>query len=212
MLCLWALLLPSHALAFGKYLTDGRTRWELVRTLGSGSFGEVWEVAQADYESNRYAVKLFKDLEYGERALSHYTRIYEFFQENGSAPNLLNVSKPEIMDLKNFYGRRLSKTPVIMFDMVDGSLQAFRADFQLNMDDYPREVATKLRRMASLKNDIINAISFLYLHGVSHYDINPRNILIDGNRFLLGDYDSMAPLSSKPMNVPGVFLCAHRVG
>ena len=135
-------------------------RYGLLRPLGTGSFGAVYEAV--DTELGRHvAIKLPRnslDLRQEERA--------RFLRE---ARNLARISHPAIvpvLDAGSYEG-----TFYIVFSLVDGPTLA----------DWLSRGPIPPRTAARIIATIADALDCAHRQGIVHRDVKPTNILFDGN-------------------------------
>ena len=142
-----------------------KERYELVRFLGNGSFGEVW-LAHDQLSGREVALKIYLTLD--------PAGIEEFQREYANTIDLssLYLLTPEYFDV---YGRR----PFLVMKYCENGSSS--------------KIAGSIRedQLWLFIQDVANGLAVLHNQSepIVHQDIKPDNILIDGNgRFLISDF------------------------
>lgn len=188
-LVLAALFPIAGAIEVGDTVTLGAEGEEFVveRQLGGGYFGVAWLIRNRA-RRDALAMKVYKDHDQSQVAFAHYNRLFKVYWRTGYSPNLLHIQEPKIVHIRGPRGD--TSIPVILSEVVDGSLADQRSLYSLTR----WVTGERVQRLFNLMHDIAGGVSVLYELGVSHYDITPRNIFLQGSRHKLGDLDSVAPV------------------
>jgi eukaryotic-like serine/threonine-protein kinase len=134
--------------------------WEIVRPLGSGGMGEVFEVRRADSQyEGRAAVKLLK------RGMDSAAVLQRFAQERQA---LARLSHPHIARLLDA-GASADGLPYVVMEFVDGR----------PIDQAVRGVALEVRLQLFLQ--LANAVAYAHRHLLVHRDLKPGNVLVDAD-------------------------------
>ena len=142
-----------------------KQRYELVKFLGSGSFGEVW-FAHDQMTGRDVALKIYLSLD--PAGIEEFQREYT---------NTIDLSSPFLLTPEYFdvYGRR----PFLVMKYCENGSSSKLAG-QMSEDklwDFIYDVASGLETLHSQSDPIV------------HQDIKPDNILVDSNgRFLITDF------------------------
>ena len=136
------------------------TDFELVRPLGSGGMGEVYEAIQKSLRK-RVALKLIK-----REALDSPGRVRRFFAE---ARAVARLRHPHIVGVHGI-GRMSDSLYFLVMDLVeDGTTVASEI----------REGTVSFDRAAGLVATVAEAIEHAHSRGVIHRDLKPSNVLLD---------------------------------
>ena len=133
--------------------------WEIVRPVGSGGMGEVFEAHSADgqYEG-RAAVKLLK------RGMDSAAVLQRFAQERQA---LARLSHPHIARLLDA-GASADGLPYFVLEYVDGQ----------SIDVVGRGLALPAR--LRLFQQLADAVAHAHRNLLVHRDLKPGNVLVDG--------------------------------
>ncbi len=126
----------------------------LVRTLGSGSFGDVWLAEDARLD-RLVALKIPGGNRPGAAAL---------FYEAKTAASLRHTHIVAVYEVGEDNGQ-----PYIATEFIDG----------VTLRDYLSTGRPPLQRVIELLIPISEALQFAHAHGVVHRDVKPANILVD---------------------------------
>ena len=136
--------------------------WKLLNLLGGGPEGEVW--AAVDQKGSIAAVKLFR-------------------------PEQQEAAEQEFLTGKSLHHPNLLQP--LSFSAGDGvPWMAMPFCKDRSADNVAGFFSEKMAW--KLLQDISGALSFLHAEGLCHGDVNPSNILWDGQHFLLADFGSCA--------------------
>uniref|UniRef100_A0A8C5GDX7 dual-specificity kinase n=1 Tax=Gouania willdenowi TaxID=441366 RepID=A0A8C5GDX7_GOUWI len=159
---------PSGHLIYkvGDVLGD---RYEIVDTLGEGTFGKVVQCIDNGRGGAQIALKIIKNLEkYSEAAKLEITVLEKISEKDPQ--NKHNCV--QMLDWFNFYGH-----VCISFELL--SLSTF--DFMKSNNFLPYPIK-QIRHMAQ---QICNAVRFLHDNKLTHTDLKPENILFVNSDFSL---------------------------
>jgi tetratricopeptide (TPR) repeat protein len=133
--------------------------FEVLRTIGAGGMGVVFEVASRK-TGVHYAAK--KVLRAGDRgARDRFRREAELLARCDRHPGIVKV---------HTYGEAPDGSPCMILDLVRGE------GLEKVLE---REVRLPPRRAAEVARDVARALAFVHSQGVVHRDVKPSNILID---------------------------------
>ena len=154
-------------------LMDGmlfNDRYELVRQLGRGAFGEVWKATDRDSETE-VAIKLLP------RELSHSPAEFEKVKENYQLVHTL--AHPNIATYKDLvkYVRPNSKDSDFGYFLVMEYVEGSTLDLYVN-DNFARRQCP-LDKAIMIGKQIADALDFAHKKSIVHRDIKPENIMID---------------------------------
>lgn len=168
--------------------------WEIVRRLGSGSFGTVYEIRREMYGvSEKAALKVIpvpKNMDtlydlYGstldsagienwcQKKISTITQEYAVMLELKDAPNIVRCDDMEVVRKEGEEGYNI----FIRMELLE-PLHKITRSKELSEQD-----------VIKLAGDICNAISVCEARGIIHRDIKPENILVNSKGdYKLGDF------------------------
>ncbi|TMS11422.1 Dual specificity protein kinase CLK2 [Larimichthys crocea] len=142
-------------------------RYEIVDTLGEGTFGKVVQCLDHSRGGSRIALKIIKNLEKYREAAKLEINILERIRQSDPDNKYHCV---QMLDWFNYYGH-----VCISFELL--SLSTFDFLKENNFLPYP---INQIRHMAL---QICHAVSFLHDNKLTHTDLKPENIL-----FVNSDY------------------------
>jgi serine/threonine protein kinase len=134
--------------------------FELVRPLGSGGMGEVFEAVQKSLRK-RVALKLIRP-----EALDSPSRVRRFFTE---ARALARLRHPHIVGVHGI-GRMADGRYFLVMDLVEGGT---------TLAALLRQEPVSFDRAAGLVATVAEAIEHAHSRGVIHRDLKPSNVLLD---------------------------------
>lgn len=147
---------------------DGR--WKLVRRIGTGGNGEVWQCRDVN-DGQEYAIKFLK------RAYQEpYSRFYDeerFMEDFGDVPGIMPIIAKYIPPVENRYA---DKTKPFYYVMPLAKA--------IHHDIYAEPVENKIRIIRALLEMLVN----LHEQGIAHRDIKPANILLYNGQYVLSDF------------------------
>ncbi len=151
-----AQLADEGAARVGQRLGD----WEIVRPIGAGGMGEVFEARRADGQfDGRAAVKLLK------RGMDSAAVLQRFAQERQA---LARLSHPHIARLLDA-GASEDGLPYFVLEYIDG----------LPIDAAVRGLALEARLQLFLQ--LADAVAHAHRNLLVHRDLKPGNVLVDGD-------------------------------
>jgi serine/threonine protein kinase len=142
--------------------------WKLIREIGRGGMGVVWEAARVDDEyQQRAAIKLLP------AGLLSSSGIARFREERQI---LARLSHPGIARLLDG-GTAADGSPYLVMEYIEGE----------RLDEWSRQQAPSLRDKLTLFLSVCTAVDYAHRHLVIHRDLKPANILVtpDGTAKLL---------------------------
>lgn len=144
-------------------------RYELVNTLGEGTFGKVVQCFDHSRGGGRVALKIIKNQEKYREAAKLEIYVLEKISERD--PHLKH-NCVQMLDWFNYYGH-----VCISFELL--SLSTF--DFLKSNNFLPYPI-NQIRHMA---RQICHAVSFLHDNKLTHTDLKPENILFVNSNYSL---------------------------
>jgi len=134
--------------------------WEIVRPVGSGGMGEVFEARRADgqYEG-RAAVKLLR------RGMDSAAVLQRFAQERQALARLAHPHIARLLDA----GASPDGLPYFVMEFVDGK----------TIDEAARHLALPERLALFLQ--LADAVAHAHRNLLVHRDLKPGNVLVDGD-------------------------------
>ena len=200
-------------------------RWKVVRKLGEGSFGGVYEIKRTlpDGTVERAALKKLivprdpKEIE-------------ELYAQNYDSASITAHYKEQMQDLVQEYSfmQKLGENPNVVHCQ---DLRTIQHNDGIGWDIFIRmELLTPLKQylgqdysfrekqVIQLGMDMCNVLQACHDHNIIHRDIKPENILVsDDGRFKLGDFGiakvsepSLAPTATWPRKLPTGSIMACR--
>lgn len=132
--------------------------FELVESIGSGGFGEVFRAVQREPFEREVAVKVLVGIERGASALSRFERERQV---------LVRLRHPGIVRLLEA-GITACGLPWFAMDLVTGR----------TIDRWADESAPDLPTRLRVLRDLADAVAAAHRQGVLHRDLKPANVLI----------------------------------
>ncbi|MFK5970991.1 MAG: serine/threonine-protein kinase [Candidatus Marithrix sp.] len=133
----------------------GLTGWRLGELLGTGGFGEVWEVR---HRRLRYAIKFFLD-KVSERILTNEAEM--LFDVHEKLPRHANIVHLSQLNLDN--------PPYwLLFEFVEGG----------TLESLLRATPLSWQESLSLFRQIVAGVAAVHKIGIVHRDLKPANILL----------------------------------
>ena len=166
-------------------------RYRLISTLGSGGVGRVWQ-AQDELLGRLVAVKEFSPpLELGEA--ERETLLQRTLHEAKTAARLSHPNVVTIYDAVEDGGR-----PWIVMEMIPA-----RSLRDLVRDHGPLEP----HQAASIGVQVLAALRAAHALGITHRDVKPANVLIDGTgRAVLADFGIARTADSPTLTKTGMLI------
>ncbi len=139
-------------------------KYRLVRELGRGGMGVVYEAEDVDLK-RRCALKTLLESEFADsrdRALEEerFIREARLSANLPKHPGIVGVYEAGVVD-----GRR-----ILAMELVEGA----------QLQDWYRKTSPPLRLQVQVLRDVAEAVAHAHRHGVIHRDLKPSNILVDG--------------------------------
>lgn len=175
---LWAAL-PKAALEAGAPLPERVGRYRVLRLLGEGGMGLVYE-AEQDSPRRRVALKLLRPGLASPQALRRFeleAQLLGRLQHPGIA-QIYEAGAAEV----DFGGVRVQQ-PFLAMEFVDGQPLTAYAD-QARLDR---------RQRIGLLADICDAVHHAHQRGIIHRDLKPGNILVVEERGTVSEVHAAAP-------------------
>jgi len=146
-------------------------RLQLVRRIGRGNFGEVWEATTA--EGVPCALKISLDpLDWGNPGIERELENLELIK------NL--AGHPHVVSLQNFW--QIHGYLVTRWELAEDSLEGILRQYrQQGKEGIPLEL------LLQFVADAAQGIDFLNSRGIVHRDIKPSNLLVFFGRVKVGD-------------------------
>lgn len=147
---------------------DGR--WKLVRRMGSGGNGEVWQCRDIN-DGKEYAIKFLKYA-----TLGPYSRFVDevgFMERFGKIPGVLPIISKYIPPVKDRFSDK--KKP---FYYVMPLAKAIEKEI------YRESLENKIEIIRGLLVMLVN----LHSQDIAHRDIKPANILLYNGQYVLSDF------------------------
>ena len=165
---------------------SGTERYRLVRALGSGGMGTVYEVEDRDRGGARMALKLLSasDPENMLRFKREFRSIADIHH-----PNLVKLHELHIDPHRAFYTMELVEGAMEIVDFLASDVRhalatspdadTVRVALQVHhFDGIPRS-ACSIPTLLGLLAQILDALEVLHARGIIHRDLKPANILVD---------------------------------
>jgi serine/threonine protein kinase len=159
-------------------------RYRLVKSLGKGSFGEVFEAEDIQFEPpRRVAVKILHDQYVSEANVREDLR--------REASTLARFSHPNILRVIDF-GISAEMGYIVTDLAIGGSLAN-----KLRPDPGGAAIQMPLTEVAAFLEQLADALDEAHSAGLLHRDIKPQNVLLDGRgRPLLADFGLATAVSA----------------
>ena len=160
--------------------------YQVVRLLGQGGMGVVYEVVHSRQPGKRLALKLILADEPPPDVLTRFQREAELLAKV-SHPNIVGV-----LDFASDAGR-----PYMVFDYVAGE------DLRSLCSASPMDP----QQVARIGRDLAAALDLLHRRGIIHRDLKPENVILrpDGSPVLL-DFGLARELDAERLTVTGTIL------
>ncbi|CAL1532909.1 unnamed protein product [Lymnaea stagnalis] len=159
-----------------------QARYEIVNTLGEGTFGKVVECKDIHKGGDRLALKIIKNVEKYREAAKLEINVLEKLRERDPQGKYLCV---QMLDWFDFHGHMC-----IGFDMLGLSVFDF-----LKENNY---VPYTLEQVRHISYQLCYAVNFLHENQLTHTDLKPENIL-----FVNSDFDTYFNPKKSPFEFAG---------
>ena len=148
-------------------LTPGQRieKYRLVRKIGAGGMGEVWEVLREDI-SQRGALKVMT----ATNLQNHPSLLQRFINEARAANQIKHPGIPQVFD----FGSLEDQTPFLVMEFMDGE----------SLDGRIQSAARRPRHCLDLDeslwigDDVASALIAAHAKGIVHRDLKPSNIML----------------------------------
>lgn len=158
-------------LGFFNHYTNKYDAYNVLRQIGSGAYGNVFEV-QSTKSKKIYAMKRV-NLRLGLLAENSETELFLCEMITLQTLKHPGIIKLNAMYITDMYG-------ILIFDYVPHTLAGYL---------YKRKHTIPFNEVLSKFQDIVDAVSYIHSRGYFHRDIKPGNILIDDNgKIYLADF------------------------
>ncbi|XP_070209076.1 uncharacterized protein [Littorina saxatilis] len=147
-----------------------QARYEVVSTLGEGTFGKVVECKDRRKNGERVALKIIKNVEKYREAAKLEINVLEKLREKDPVGKYMCV---QMLDWFDYHGH-----VCISFDMLGLSVFDFLKD-----NNY---IAYPIEQVRHISYQLCYAVNFLHENQLTHTDLKPENIL-----FVDADFESV---------------------
>ena len=157
----------KRVLSKGKLPQFFLENYTIIRQLGEGSFGSIYEVFNKDTKI-KYAMK--KIIANDIHSLEVFQREFEIVHEN---------KHPNILDIHGICIRCLDTTTYVLYVLMDLAEKDW--EVEINQRSKKKKYYTE-KELISMLKQIVNALCFLQKEkNIAHRDIKPENILLFKN-------------------------------
>ena len=163
-------------------------QWRIVRLLGSGAFGEVYEIQRDEYgRISRCALKILRK----ENAAPMNGDIYTHISRGNSSEEFISTVLREIDIMERLKGA--SNIVVIDdYEVVrnsDSCSVLIRMELLKNLGEFMMSRQTTLADIIRIGSDVCNALEYCEGQNIIHRDVKESNIFYsDMGMFKLGDF------------------------
>jgi serine/threonine protein kinase len=102
--------------------------------------------------------------------------------------------------------RKLQHESIVPLLMTEGDSLVYAYCPGVNLADALEAGAFPLRRSLKIMNDVLAALSYAHKNNVIHFDVKPGNIIVKGERALLGDFGFAKDLGLSAITAEGTML------
>uniref|UniRef100_F1KR61 Serine/threonine-protein kinase Doa n=1 Tax=Ascaris suum TaxID=6253 RepID=F1KR61_ASCSU len=144
-------------------------RYEIVRTLGEGTFGKVVQVKDSEEGNREYALKIIKNVSKYREAARLEINVLKKLQERDPRGDFLII---QLLDNFDYHGHMC-----LVFELLGLSVFDFMKanDYQAYPMDQARYIAYQL----------CYSVKFMHDHRLTHTDLKPENILFVNSNYRL---------------------------
>ncbi len=163
---------PLSALRAGSLIGGYR----LVRRLGAGGMGVVWEVA--DGEGNHVAMKILHP-----QIAADPTARRRLDREASVLARVRHSSVARILDIETGDSDGGSGVTFVITELVDGPTLQYEVDHEGAYD-----LTTDIRDLSDLAHGLVEALTEVHTAGVIHRDLKPSNVMLGAQGPVLIDF------------------------
>ncbi|MBL8764755.1 MAG: protein kinase [Phycisphaerae bacterium] len=156
-------LFRAHAALPYAHVPHMLGRYRIVRLIGSGGMGEVYEAEQEE-PRRRVAVKMVRGGARGARALRRFAR------ESQILSQLSHPAVAQVFDAGSVTDAGGQVVPYFVMELVPGARSLTR---------HAREAGLDARRRIELFSDACRGVAHGHARRIIHRDLKPGNILVD---------------------------------
>lgn len=176
-------------------------RYRILRTLGSGGMGVVYE-AEQDAPKRRVALKVMHGVgSGGVRLVERFAREGQI-QARLTHPFIAQVYETGVASVG--VGAGIRPVPFMAMELVDGEV----------LTSFVRDRDLPIRERVAIMLDVCEAVAFAHQRGVIHRDLKPANILVSatdqGPRPKVLDF-GVAKLTSSDMSLASMHTSAGQI-
>lgn len=200
----WAAVKLFDTQAGAEIVLVSGEKLELVHRLGSGGFGDVYLMKNAQGEG--FVLKAPRSSVWSNR-----TELENFRRSNLSRSELVI---PFALRLSEDFLSGEKKVPVFLMPLgsktLEEDLEALnrrerRAEFQEDREELRRVFEERLRLAHEILQTFSYTLSRLAERGYSHNDFKPSNLIYHEGRWNLIDFDLLTPLTEKTRGYTGTY-------
>ncbi|KAM0676239.1 Glycogen synthase kinase-3 beta [Gurleya vavrai] len=187
----------------GKVLKIDEDHVEIIKHLGSGAFGTVYEVFHYNFKEN-LALKIIL-----------YNKQYEFREKT----ILLNLKHENIIEYKKFYYIKIENLffVCILLPKCEISLPLI-----ISTDDLHKKYVFSVNNITNDENSVyidyfkkffkeaLEALKYLNENKIMHRDIKPDNILIKNDKLIICDFGSAKKYIENDINNLNICTLSYR--
>ena len=163
-------------------------QWRIVRLLGAGAFGEVYEIQRDEYgRTSRCALKILRR----ENTPSTSSDIYTNISRGNTAEDFINTVLREIDIMEKLKG---APNIVVIDDYEvtrnsDSCAVLIRMELLKNLGDFMVSRQITIADIIRIGTDVCNALEYCEGQNIIHRDVKESNIFYsDMGMFKLGDF------------------------
>ena len=171
-------------------------QWRIVKLLGAGAFGEVYEIQRDEYgRTSRCALKILRR----ENAPSTSTDLYTNISRGNTAEDFISTVLREIDIMEKLKG---APNIVVIDDYEvtrnsDSCAVLIRMELLKNLGDFMVSRQITIADIIKIGTDVCNALEYCEGQNIIHRDVKESNIFYsDMGIFKLGDFGISRQLTS----------------